>query len=142
MPDEKRIARYSAHGVDVADRKDGYEGWWIKEDDLLDALGEVETKHRNAVALAEQAVENEMRVEHLNAELHRKLESLRSGLKAEILRLNEDRAACHGGTQIETAEDVKVGEARYITLSSAASRLQRLLDASEDTEKQSGGGGS
>jgi hypothetical protein len=120
MSDEKRIARLKIDSELIP----GAKGIWVRERDHLDALGEAEKNLR-----AEE--QHRLEVQRACIAANQKLETLRSGLKAEIGRL-EISLLCNGGT----ASDYLDG--RTDAAQDVSRRLEQLLDASEDTEKQSG----
>lgn len=167
MSDEKRIERYEIHGINLVVSLRPIDGPWVKYEDHLDALGEVEkradkaeksrehTEYWYAVRLErirdlakEKGVWDEVatiiangtvspyepptHAQQLNVSKYRaeaaeeKLETLRSGLKAEVERTYFVLPAAAGPFRNSLEQRID--------------RLQALLDASEDTEKQSGGG--
>lgn len=135
MADERRIARYdallcstSAHVV--TERVEG--GEFVKYDDHQDALGEAQLE------AGDLRVELEQMTKDRDAALA-KLESLRSGLKAEVERLR--KLTTYHLDSCDRAPLGSVAAAEYEHRASdcilTGDRLERLLDASEDTEKQS-----
>jgi septal ring factor EnvC (AmiA/AmiB activator) len=145
MPDEKRqreqirrIAFYGDEGV-----------FWVKESDYLDALGEAEkklTEEQQRIAISRNRISA---LEEDLEEADGKLESLRSGLKAEVERLRgmawkerEERRKYAEQMSPDNMHGLNaaVCMGSEYAYNKSADRLSRLFDASGDTEKQSGAG--
>jgi hypothetical protein len=140
MPDEKSIERWSIVGMvkSISQRSDGR---YVKWDDHLDALGEAEKardQYREGWLLRgrqinEEGVEFRRRTEAAEE----KLETLRSGLKAELVMLRAE-AGEYGRRALRFKAGFDCPEARRFERladdkRNSADRLQALLDASEDT---------